>query len=89
MVNKCKFPSCETCNKDIYISPNTQVCYDARHKYPSECPKDIWYHKYCKYCNTIKDFDITLNNPSRREDVNCDNPKILWMSDVKGKYKNG
>ena len=36
-----KFPSCEVCPKSTLPEP-ALTCYNARHKYPSECPKDVW-----------------------------------------------
>ena len=38
-------PSCETCSFDVDIPGDINPpsnCYDARHTYPSQCPKDIW-----------------------------------------------
>ena len=37
-----EYPLCEVCSKVTLPNP-AQSCYDARHKYPSDCPKDIWF----------------------------------------------
>jgi len=39
------FPSCETCPIPKLPIP-AQHCYNARHQYPSECPKDKWFEKW-------------------------------------------
>jgi len=42
---KKEFPSCEVCPKSMLPEP-ALTCYDARHKYPSECPKDEWFERW-------------------------------------------
>jgi len=40
-----EFPLCENCFIPKLPIP-AQDCYDARHKYPSDCPKDKWFERW-------------------------------------------
>jgi len=50
------FPSCEVCPN---LLPNPALkCYNLRHKYPSQCPKDKWLKRF--YQNNMNKYTLNL-----------------------------